>query len=94
MLKQLLRKEQTTLVGVTCVWVTVPAQETVKRGQLSSSSLHLPDILLIKSDAVGITSFLSRFGTRCLSPLSPLVSPQPLLGSGRSVLWDIEHPEH
>lgn len=87
MLKQLLRKEQTTLVGVTCVWVTVPAQqEAVKRDQLSSSSLHLPDILLLKSGAVGVTSFLSRFGTRCFSPLSPLASPQPLLGSVRSVL--------
>lgn len=71
MLKQLLRKEQPALVGVTWVWVTVPAEETVKRGQLSSSSLHLPGTLLLKSGAVGVTSFLPRFGTRCLSATEP-----------------------
>lgn len=80
MLKQLLRKEQTALVGVTCVWVTVPVEETVKRGQLSPSSPHLPDGLLLKSGAVGITSFLPRLGTRCLSPLSHLARSQPFLG--------------
>lgn len=56
----------------------MPAEETVRRGQLSSSSLYLPDILLLKLGAMGSTSLLPLFDTGCFSPLNHLAGSQPV----------------
>lgn len=54
MLKQLQREEQTAGGG--------PARDTVRRGQLSSSSLGLPDVLLLTLGAVGVDSLSQPYG--------------------------------